>query len=258
MISMRRISLGGGFRYLMESVAAATARPNGPTSLAAYYAASGTPPGRFLGAGLADLDGGRGVEKGTVVTEEHSSTCSVCAVTRSPASRSAGARTRARSWPPVAGFDLTFSPSKSVSVAWALADEETTAVIYDCHRRGRRLRALLRRARGVPLPLGHERDRRGGHRRGRRDRVHALRLAGRRPPAPRRTSIVWNRARSISDGNWRTLDSKAIFKARSALSSMHQGVLSDLLTEALGVGWDARDRRHSERARWEITGVPRA
>jgi hypothetical protein len=37
---------------------------------------------------------------------------------------------------------------------------------------------------------------------------------------------------------------------------MHQGVLSDLLTEQLGVGWEARDRRHSERARFEITGVP--
>ena len=35
---------------------------------------------------------------------------------------------------PVAGFDLTFSPSKSVSVAWALADENTKAVIADCHR----------------------------------------------------------------------------------------------------------------------------
>ncbi len=36
---------------------------------------------------------------------------------------------------PVAGFDLTFSPSKSVSTAWALADRETKAVIYECHRR---------------------------------------------------------------------------------------------------------------------------
>ena len=35
----------------------------------------------------------------------------------------------------MAGFDLTFSPSKSVSVAWALADPDTKAVIYDCHRR---------------------------------------------------------------------------------------------------------------------------
>jgi hypothetical protein len=36
---------------------------------------------------------------------------------------------------PVAGFDLTFSPPKSVSVAWALGDEATKRVIYDCHCR---------------------------------------------------------------------------------------------------------------------------
>ncbi len=35
---------------------------------------------------------------------------------------------------PVAGFDLTFSPPKSVSTAWAMADEGTKAVIYACHR----------------------------------------------------------------------------------------------------------------------------
>ena len=34
----------------------------------------------------------------------------------------------------VAGFDLTFSPSKSVSVLWALSDPATRQVIYDCHR----------------------------------------------------------------------------------------------------------------------------
>ena len=37
--------------------------------------------------------------------------------------------------PPVAGFDLTFSPSKSLSVAWALADQGTKAIIFECHRR---------------------------------------------------------------------------------------------------------------------------
>jgi hypothetical protein len=33
-------------------------------------------------------------------------------------------------------------------------------------------------------------------------------------------------------------------------------VLSDLLTSALGLGWEARGRRHSHKARYEITGVP--
>ena len=67
--------------------------------------------------------------------------------------------------------------------------------------------------------------------------------------------VVWNRASSVSDGKWRTLDSKAIFKATTTLSELHQGVLSDLLTAALGVGWEARGRRHSTKPRYEITGV---
>jgi hypothetical protein len=60
----------------------------------------------------------------------------------------------------------------------------------------------------------------------------------------------------VSDHKWRTLDSRAIFKATTTLSELHQGVLSDLLTSALGVGWEARGRRHSHKARYEITGVP--
>ncbi|MGA2531244.1 MAG: relaxase domain-containing protein, partial [Acidimicrobiales bacterium] len=67
--------------------------------------------------------------------------------------------------------------------------------------------------------------------------------------------VVWNRAKSVSDGKWRTLDSKAIFKATTTLSELHQGVLSDLLTAKLGVGWEARGRRHSTKPRYEITGV---
>ena len=70
--------------------------------------------------------------------------------------------------------------------------------------------------------------------------------------------VVANRARSVSDGSWRTLDSRGLFKSVVTLSELHQGVLSDLLTEALGWGWDGRARRHSEQLRWEVTGVPEA
>ena len=59
MISIRRISIGGGFRYLMNSVARGDGAAEPSSSLAAYYAESGTPPGVFLGSGLADLDGGK-------------------------------------------------------------------------------------------------------------------------------------------------------------------------------------------------------
>src|SRR4051794_33594005 len=69
-MSIRRMTLGSGYRYLMASVVRGDV--NGPTSvpLAAYYSQPGTPPGRFLGSGLAGLHDGRGVEPGSAVTEE--------------------------------------------------------------------------------------------------------------------------------------------------------------------------------------------
>ena len=134
MISIRRISLSGGFRYLMESVAACDAAAERSGGLTRYYASSGTPPGVWVGAGLADLGDGVGIPAGEVVGEEQlramlgELTDPVSGVPR------AGARSVPAARLPVAGFDLTFSPPKSVSVAWALADEGTKAVIYACHR----------------------------------------------------------------------------------------------------------------------------
>ena len=254
-ISMRRIRLGGGFRYLMDSVAVGDGAPERPTSLAAYYAASGTPPGVFLGSGLDALAGGRGAEKGSVVTEEHLfNMLGVCCdpVTGEPVGRCPNLSSKLA---PVAGFDLTFSVSKSVSVAWALGDDETRQMIFDCHRR-----AVDYVITYAEAEVFHSRSGTNGIVTEDIDGVIAASFthfdsrAG--DPQLHDHVIIWNRARSSSDGRWRTLDSRAIFQSRSALSSMHQGALSDLLTEKLGVGWDARERRHSKRARWEIAGVP--
>ena len=40
------------------------------------------------------------------------------------------------------------------------------------------------------------------------------------------------------------------------LGELHQGILADLLTQELGWDWDERSRRHSDRIRWEVAGVP--
>jgi hypothetical protein len=68
--------------------------------------------------------------------------------------------------------------------------------------------------------------------------------------------VIWNRARSVSDGKWRTVDSEAIFKVAAMLSELHHGVLSDLRIGTLGADWEARERKHSAKPRYEITGVP--
>src|ERR1700691_3530543 len=65
------MTLGSGYRYLMESVAVGVGLRGHPWTLPRYSATSGTPPGVFLGAGLAGLDDGRGVEHGSQVTEQH-------------------------------------------------------------------------------------------------------------------------------------------------------------------------------------------
>ncbi len=63
-ISLRRMTLGSGYRYLMESVAVGDGAPGQSSNLTRYYAESGTPPGAFLGAGLAGIDDGRALNTG--------------------------------------------------------------------------------------------------------------------------------------------------------------------------------------------------
>jgi conjugative relaxase-like TrwC/TraI family protein len=251
----------------------------------------------FLGAGLAALDDGRGVEKGSIVSEEHLfNLLGMCAdpmtgesLGRPPigAPLSLGTQPAGRlqavapsaegadlevqrtcieaSEParggllrsPVAGFDLTFSPSKSVSVAWALADADTKAAIYACHRQA--IEIVLTYA---EREVFHSRSGKAGVVEEDIEGVVATAFthwdsrAG--DPQLHDHVVVANRARSVSDGVWRTLDSRGLFKNVVALSELHQGVLSDLLTEALGWGWDGRSRRHSERLRYEVNGVPEA
>jgi conjugative relaxase-like TrwC/TraI family protein len=253
-ISLRRVSLGGGYRYLIDSVAAGDGNPEPSKGLAHYYASTGTPPGVFLGAGLADLDGGRGIDKGSKVSEEHLFNMLVALSDPVSGEPLGGRLSVPGNSAPVAGFDLTFSPSKSVSTAWALADEDIKAVIADCHRQA--IDYVLSYA---EAHVFHSRSGAGGiveedvtgviatsftHFTSRMD-----------DPQLHEHLVVWNRATSVSDGKWRTLDSKAIFKATTTLSELHQGVLSDLLTAALGLGWEARGRRHSTKPRYEITGV---
>ena len=295
MISLRRMTLGSGYRYLMESVAVGDGAPGHSSDLTRYYAESGTPPGVFLGAGLGGLDDGRGVAQGSPVTEEHLfNLLGMCAdpVTGLPLGRQpnrahlsfakrvaqrvadipathtvagraeqtvrieAEERVKGGTFrAPVAGFDLTFSPTKSVSTAWALADRDTKEQIYACHRRAIEVvlayaeREVFRSRSGtngvvqedvegvVAAAFTHWDSRAGD-------------------PQLHDHVVVANRARSVSDGTWRTLDSRGLFKSVVALSELHQGVLSDLLTEELGWGWDGRARRHSEQLRWEVTGVP--
>jgi conjugative relaxase-like TrwC/TraI family protein len=292
-LSIRKMTLGSGYRYLMESVATGDGARHQSTSLADYYAASGTPPGVFLGAGLAGLGGGRGVEVGSEVSEQH--LFNLLGMGADPITGEALGRPPMRSRPslrgrdaerigaggeastadqtelvagkvdeepvnsrvkraPVAGFDLTFSPSKSISTAWALADADTRATISACHRRA--IEVVLTYA---EREVFHSRSGKNGVVQEEIEGVVATAFthfdsrAG--DPQLHDHVVVANRARSVSDGEWRTLDSRGLFKGVVMLGELHQGILADLLTRELGWDWDERSRRHSDQVRWEVTGI---
>lgn len=170
-VSMRVISAGDGYRYLLRSVAAGDGNRASSTPLTRYYAESGTPPGVWLGAGVAGLgDGQARLRVGEVVTEKQlemllgqgCDPVSGDALGRAyPVFRSLEERVRSRiealdpglsaderaesmaavradeakrgTRRTVAGYDYTFSAPKSVSALWAVADAATQARIAEAH-----------------------------------------------------------------------------------------------------------------------------
>jgi conjugative relaxase-like TrwC/TraI family protein len=267
-MSMRRMTLGAGYAYLMSSVARAD-EARGVSGLTAYYAATGTPPARFFGAGLAGLGGGVGITPGSPVSEEQ--LWRMLGMLQDPLTGQPLGRPpqpdRAQLIGPtgrvrkaaktVAGFDLTFSAPKSVSVAWALADDATRARIHAAHQaaiddviayaeqhvfatRTGAGGVVSQNIRGVVAAAFDHWDSRAGD------------------PQLHTHVVVLNRVQAASDGGWRTLDSKALFRATVGLSELYNAVLADRLTSDLAWAWEPRQRTHSTTPAWEVAGVPEA
>src|SRR5215213_11825900 len=66
-MSLHKLSAGHGYDYLIRQVAAHDATHRGRTDLASYYEGRGETPGRWVGRGLAGIDG---LETGDVVTAD--------------------------------------------------------------------------------------------------------------------------------------------------------------------------------------------
>ena len=251
MMTIRRLSIGAGYKYLLKSIAVGDG-PEGTdkSDLVRYYTDTGTPPGVFLGAGLIGLDGGRGVAVGQSVTAEN-----LQRMLQDCADPITGeALGRVPSTKAVGGFDLTFSPSKSVSVAWALADRQTRDVIYRCHQES--IAEVLAYAEREVF-----RTRSGKQGCVEEDIVGVVAASFTHfdsrdgDPQLHDHVVILNRVQAKNDGAWRTLDSRGLFASTVMLSEMHQGVLSDLLTAELGWDWTAHTRRSSTVAKWEVAGV---
>ena len=155
----------------------------------------------------------------------------------------------------VAGYDLTFSPVKSVSALWAIADPKTAAVIERAHQAAVKDALDFLEKQGTVHPPGHQRRPPGRRPRPGRHRVHPPRLPRRRPrPAhPRRGGEQGPDPRRQVAG---ASTAGCCYKAIVAASETYNTALEQHLVDALGVRFDERPNADArKRPVREIVGV---
>jgi conjugative relaxase-like TrwC/TraI family protein len=253
MLTMGRpLKMGGNaWQYLTDSVAGAAELG---ADAAGYYAAKGTPPGRFLGRGLNGLGLTPGsVKPGDVVSPEmlHRMLAQLAdPITGKPLGRLPSMGQRA----PVAGYDLTFHPPKSVSLMWAMGDQATRTAIEE----------VMAGALGelISWAEDHVFFTRTGAQGARQEAVRGvvastwLHYESRDGDVQlHHHAVVWNRAQTASDGVWRTLDGKALHPYVVALSERHVGIVEDLMTARFGVAWAETRAIAGRVTKREVEGV---
>ncbi|WP_448071098.1 MobF family relaxase [Georgenia yuyongxinii] len=67
--------------------------------------------------------------------------------------------------------------------------------------------------------------------------------------------VVSNKVMTAHDGQWRTLDSRAIHYSIVALSEHYNAVLADRLTGTFGLSWERRERGEDRSVQWEVQGL---
>ncbi|MGH3019338.1 MAG: MobF family relaxase, partial [Gaiellaceae bacterium] len=226
-----------------------------------YYAGRGESPGLWAGKGSAQL-GLEGVvqegELGRLVrglqpkSEEplrrHPKQRTITVVRIDP--ETGARRTEQKKLDPVAGFDLVFSAPKSVSLLYALGDEEIQLAVVQAH------------AGAWQAALSYLEDEACVTRRGKNGviREHASgfvaaayqhRTNRAQEPHLHTHVIVANMARS-PDGAWRALDGEALLKNhRLAAGYLYQAHLRYELSQRLGVRW-----REPSKGMAELRDVP--
>ena len=266
--SVGRITAGRGYDYLTREVA---------TSRHDYYTGSGEAPGVWAGSGRVEL-GLDGVVDGDDMAALYGSFIDPRTThggvlpngrTVTPTLVGEGLRADAkvinrgtaneRVLEQVAAFDVTFSPSKSVSVIWATAtDRRVRATVVAAHEV-----AVAAGLAYLEANAGHTRVGRNGVRRmvtsgfviaQFRHRSARSTRPGERVGDPQLHShcAILNRVRGV-DGRWRTLDGEAIYRHAHAAGALYAAVLERELSHRLAVSWTAPDGRVPMR---EIASVP--
>ncbi|MGV8966810.1 MAG: MobF family relaxase [Cellulomonas sp.] len=265
---MHKLTVRDGYRYLNRQVAAGDT-PLGPgDSLTGYYAASGNPPGRWTGKGLAGLgeQGAARLESGAVVSEDAMAALfgrghdpltgeplGRAFLTFTPPSTSGDAAGSVQVSRAVVGYDFTFTVPKSVSVLWALADDATRVKIHCAHRD-----AVAQALEFVEEQVVRSRVGPGGVRqvRTRGMLAAAFEHFDTRAGDPNlHTHVVLANKTQGRDGQWRSLDGKTIYAAVVTVSELYDVHLADALARVLPVSFSLRERGPRRNPAFEIDGI---
>jgi len=290
-MSLHRLSAGAGYHYLLKHTACGDTQRAASTPLGAYYTASGYPPGRWTGAGLAGLGGdNHRLDAGSPVTEEQMA--ALFGSGRDPVTGAALGRAYPRFAPladrihrhvadlpngldparrdelvaeieraerdrpapaAVAGFDLTFTVPKSASVLWALADPNTQAAVAAAHRAAVEDALAFLESRALFTRTGAD----GCAQVPTRGLVAAAfdHWDTRSGDPNLHTHVVIANKVQGPDGAWRSVDSRALYHAAVALSELYDDLVADQLAARLPVAWGWRTRGERRTPGYEIDGI---
>lgn len=294
-VSMRVMSAGDGYKYLLRTVAAGDGDRALSTPLTRYYAEKGSPPGRWLGSAVTALGGGA-IAVGDQVSETQLQL--LVGMGRDPVTgdplgsayrnyptvteriqkrttaldRDIGPMERAEavaaieteeiakgSRKAVAGFDFTFSIPKSASVLWAVSDAGTQSLIADAHHAAVAEMVAFMEREVAATRVGAT---------GRNGAVAQVDVTGliatafdhydsrAGDPHLHTHVVISNKVQTAHDGKWRSLDGRPLHAATVALSELHEAVFADHLTRAFGVGWEVREMGRDRNPAWAIAAVP--
>lgn len=241
-VSIARLSTEAGVSYLLKTTSHADVETR---DLTGYYTAASNPPGQWLGAGLAGI----GMTPHSNVTDaaakalfergEHPATGAPLGRTPNQASTVTGANGQTVRRAAVAGFDLTFSVPKSVSVLWALGSDEYKDKVMAAHHAALEATLAWLEASAIHTRAGHGGVAHVG--------VHGAIAAAfdhwesrSGDPQLHTHVVIANKAQRISDGAWTTLDSRTLYKATVAASQHYNGLLYDQLGRDLGTEAEVR------------------
>jgi conjugative relaxase-like TrwC/TraI family protein len=228
-----------------------------------YYAGRGESPGVWVGRGAAELelDGvvGDG-ELGRLIGGNHPLTSAelrrhpprkqITVERIDPATGERGVEVKTLA--PVAGYDLVFSPPKSVSLLHALGGDDVRHAVSQAHLAAWQAALSYLEQRACVTRKGKNgvvRERGSGF----VAAAYQHRTSRAQDPHLHTHVIVANMARG-SDGTWRALDGAPILKHyRLAAGYLYQSQLRFELTRSLGVEW-----REPASGMAEIAGVPEA